>query len=69
MNFPQVNEFDAMDGDYLYDGQVQDQLKVVFNVMTLPVPTDLVCPHNINLSAFDQATHNKETFVVCLRPE
>jgi hypothetical protein len=69
--FPNVDDFAATTGQFLYAPNIQDKFQIKFNYRFTPEveKTAVLCLANIWTAPFDAAVKGKEIFITCISPQ
>lgn len=69
--FPDVDDFAAANGQFLYAPAAQDKFQIKFNYRFAleNEKTAIVCRGSIYTSPFDAAVKGKEIFLTCISPQ
>lgn len=69
--FPYIDKFAAMNGEFLYPPDIQNKLKIKFNYRFAldSEKTAVPCLANIWTFPFNAAVKNKEIFITCISPQ
>lgn len=69
--FPNVDDFAATNGQFLYTPDVQDIFQIKFNYRFTPEneKTAVLCLANIWTAPFNAAVKSKEVYITCISPQ
>lgn len=69
--FPYINDYAAMNGQFLYALDIQDKFKIKFNYRFAldNEKTAVPCLANIWTAPFNAAVKGKEIFITCISPQ